>query len=112
MNTITRFPSAQARINEIELCGWLSQASPGEAIEYHRGFLVVDRTSIGQPMTATDRRELDRTGKRAMRLAERGLVHLVQRRHGPDDYSYLAVACLRPKHTPESLSSFLLKEVT
>jgi hypothetical protein len=109
MNTITRFPSAQAHINEIELCCWLSQASPGETIEYHRGFLVVDRTPLGQPMTPTDRRELDRTGKRAMRLAQQGLVHLVQRRHGPDDYSYLAVACL--KHMPESLSSFLLEEV-
>ena len=30
------------RVNEIELCAWLSQAEPGDALEYHRGFLVLD----------------------------------------------------------------------
>src|SRR4029077_18271971 len=29
-------------VTEIDLCAWLSQAAPQDAVEYHRGFLVLD----------------------------------------------------------------------
>jgi hypothetical protein len=39
------------------------------------------------------------------------LIHLVQRRHGSDDYSYLAIARSKPKQASVSLFSLLLAEV-
>ncbi len=64
---------------------WLEGARRGERIEYHRGFLArsIEDGPEGVPM----RRRL----RWLQEMAERGIVHLVQKRHGPDDYSYLAV---------------------
>jgi hypothetical protein len=58
-----------------------------------------------------DRAELVRLARRAWHASERQLIHLVQRRHGPDDYSYLAIARAKPSNTSASLSSLLLAEV-
>jgi hypothetical protein len=85
------------RLNEIELCAWIAQAEPGAVIEYHRGFLALDRTSFGRFADTPSRAELALLGSRAHDLAERGLVHLVQLRHGTEDYSYLAIARPRRK---------------
>ena len=38
-----------------------------------------------------ERKSLVAVARRAIQAAEDGLVHLVQRRHGPGDYSYLAI---------------------
>ena len=40
----TAFTNARAPhpISEIEFCGWVGQAVPGDRLEYHRGFLVLD----------------------------------------------------------------------
>lgn len=78
-------------IGEIEFLGWLGQAEPGDVLAYHRGFLAVDR------FFSPDLRSL---GNRALQATERGLVHLVQRRHGPEDFAYLAIA--RPKARSEA----------
>ena len=83
------------RLTEIALCAWIAQAEPGAALEYHRGFLALDRTRFGRFADAPARAELALVGTRAHDLAERGLVHLVQHRHGPEDYSYIAIA--RPR---------------
>lgn len=107
---VTRFPPARLRLSEIELCGWVSQAEAGETIEYHRGFLSVDRTSHGQPMTSEQRGDLIRLADRAMRLAEQGLLHLVQRRLGPDTFSYLAVARPRPADAAASIATLFPEE--
>lgn len=74
---------------------WLQTARPGSLIEYHRGHLCVDRQQrFDAPHDAPDnepRAALNDLADRAMRAAEQGLVHLVQRRHGPADFSYLAI---------------------
>ena len=85
------------RLSEIELCAWIAQAEPGAVLEYHRGFLALDRTSFGRFADTPARSELALLGTRAHDLADRGLVHLVQLRHGPEDYSYLAIARPRRK---------------
>ena len=36
------------RLSEIELCAWIAQAEPGAILEYHRGFLALDRTAFGR----------------------------------------------------------------
>ena len=57
------------RLNEIELCAWIAQAEPGAVLEYHRGFLALDRTAFGRWLCALDAylatpREIAVTGER------------------------------------------------
>jgi hypothetical protein len=77
---------------DIGLLAWLNQAEPGEALEYHRGFLALDRSVRTPPMSEDDRIALGQMARLAMRLADRGLVDLVQRRIARDCFSYLAIA--------------------
>lgn len=62
---------------------WLYAVEPGTKLEYHRGFLAIDREKMtkDQHNLCVD----------AYIAAERGIVHIVQKRHGPLDYSYIAV---------------------
>jgi hypothetical protein len=50
-----------------------------------------------------------KTGNMAMKLAERGFVHLVQRRLAPDQFLYLAIARPRAGEGNTSISSLLSK---
>ncbi len=72
-------------MGEMEFLGWLGQAEPGEVLVYHRGFLAVDRHWA-------EGGAVDRLAARAAWAAEHGLADLLQRRHGPEDLSYLAIA--------------------
>ena len=70
---------------------WLQTALPGSLIEYHRGHLCVDRQ---QEIGARDnkaRAVLHDLATRVLRASDQGLVHLVQRRHWPEGFSYLAI---------------------
>jgi hypothetical protein len=109
MITVVQFPPHKLRPTETELCGWIGQAAPGEALEYYRGFLAMDKFSQAKRLTERERAELVRLARRAWCASEQKLIHLVQRRHGADDYSYLAIA--RPKPASASLSSLILTEV-
>ncbi|SRR6266404_2725438 len=91
---------------DANFCSWLAQASPDDAFEYHRGFLVLDVSPLGETLGARERRELVRVARRARWAADRQLVHLVQRRHAANDFSYLAIA--RPRPNPFSSSPSLL----
>ncbi|MDI1286078.1 MAG: hypothetical protein PSV46_16960, partial [Reyranella sp.] len=91
-------------------CAWLGQASPGDTIEYHRGFLALNANIDSQTPASDARRELARVARRAWWAASQGLVHLVQRRLGPDDYSYLAITRQRTDKVTASLSTILLQE--
>ena len=42
---VIRIP--RPRVSEIELCAWVAQAAPGAVLEYHRGYLALDRTAFG-----------------------------------------------------------------
>jgi len=64
---------------------WLGQARPGSVLAYHRGFLATDRAWSASPA-------LDRLAARIAWAAGQGWVELVQRRHGPEDSTYLAIA--------------------
>jgi len=110
MSNITKLPAIRLGIREIDLCAWLGQAELGDILEYHRGFLALDGTPLASRLDDEARRELLRVGRRAFWAAEQGLVHLVQRRFGPHDYSYLAIARPRPKKASAALSSLMLAE--
>lgn len=93
----------RAAIGEIDFLGWLGQAQPGDMIEYHRGFLALDVMRGGSPLSEAARSALARTATIASWAFAQGLVHLVQRRLGEDEFSYLAI--VRP-HTAK-LSSLI-----
>lgn len=97
-------------ITEVEFCAWLTQAAPGDVLEYHRGFLGLDRTPFGSTMDTDARHELTRVSARAMRLVEQGMIHLVQRRLGPDRFSYLAIARPRTGTAPMSFAILMTEE--
>jgi hypothetical protein len=84
-------------VTEKRLCIWLGQAMPGDVRRYHRGALALDLHAHSGRLSDEARRELAKLAGRATWASERGLVHLVQRRFGIDDYDYLVVACHRPK---------------
>ena len=77
--------------------GWLRAAHPGSRITLHRGFLCVDRQQRPHAPHDPARDELNRLADRAMRASADGLVHLIQKRHGDADYSYIAI---RARRTP------------
>ena len=97
------------RLDEIALCAWVAHAEPGEALAYHRGLLAIDRGPPGQPFLSPEARAVAKTGNMAMKLAERGFVHLVQRRLAPDQFLYLAIARPRAGEGNGSISSLLSK---
>jgi hypothetical protein len=80
---------------------WLLRALPGQQLEYHRGLLVRDRSPASE-LSEDERRTVAKIADAAWDAAEGGLVLLVQSRHGPFDFSYLAVkatAAIRPRCT-------------
>jgi hypothetical protein len=83
---------------------------PGDRVEYHRGFLALDTLPKWTPLQEPERKELVCLAIRARWAAEHNLVHLVQRRHGPDDFSYLAIARPKPKQPAASIASLMMKE--
>jgi hypothetical protein len=105
---VIRIP--RPRVSEIELCAWVAQAEPGSSLEYHRGYLALDRSGFGSLGNTPARAAVGLLGARAHDLAERGLVHLVQHRHGPEDYSYLAVARARRKGALPDFASHVITE--
>jgi len=98
------------RLTEIELCAWIAQAEPGAVLEYHRGYLALDRTAFGRFAETQARAALGMLGNRAHDLAERGLVHLVQLRHGVEDFSYLAIARPRRKGALPDFATLTITE--
>ena len=96
-------------VKQIELLAWVSQANPGEELAYHRGFLAMDRVPIGNRLSESDAHELSRVATLAWQAAEIGIAHLVQRRLGPDDFSYVIVARERkPGALPALLEASLI----
>jgi hypothetical protein len=69
---------------------WVQQAGPGACLEYHRGLLSLDRSPESE-CSEERRRALSRVADLALAAADRGEVHLVQRRNGRFDFSYLAI---------------------
>jgi len=90
-----RPPVARLSIDTKELQAWLLTAKAGDVLEYHRGALAIDRLPAGGRLAGRERRELDAVADTLWRLANTGQGHLLQRRHGDGDYSYLFVLSSR-----------------
>jgi len=63
-------------VTEIEFCAWVAQALPGDRLQYHRGFLVLDTFALFSRLGDTERDELRKLAGRAFWAAEQGVVHL------------------------------------
>jgi hypothetical protein len=96
--------AASSPITEIGFCAWVAQAAPGEALEYHRGFLGIDTGPVISTLPEPGRLRLAALASAAHRAFEAGLVHLVQLRLGPDCFAYLAIARRRSRHAPAALA--------
>ena len=91
MNIRIKPPPTRLLVSEDKLRAWLAAAKAGDVLVYHRGVLAIDRLRFGSRLPDEDRRELDRVASRILALANAGRGHLLQRRHGTDDYTYLFV---------------------
>ena len=78
------------RHSRVAFYRWLECARAGEQLEYNRGLLTRDRSPASE-LAEDDRRALAEVADAAFRAAGDGSVHLVQRRHGPFDFSYIAI---------------------
>lgn len=107
---IPRIRPVEPPLTDASLCAWLGAASPGDAITYHRGALARDICPQLKLLDQDERVRLARLAGRAHALAEAGLLHLVQRRHGFEDFSYLAIARRRPRRSTSSLAQLLLRD--
>jgi hypothetical protein len=89
-------------------CGWLAMAMSGDTTVYYRGHLGRDRCRSTGALPERDRQRLIALARQALLAAEDGRVHLLQRRHGDGDYSYIAVKARAPARRaarPRSISS-------
>jgi hypothetical protein len=88
-------PAPQLLCDAPAFCHWLADAAPGSSLTYFRGHLAFDRMPSTSPFPEPERKRLVALANRALQMAEDGRVHLVQRRHGPQQYSYIAVKARR-----------------
>lgn len=107
---ITTTSPTQPSLTETTLCDWLGAATPGDAFTYHRGALARDICPQLKLLDEDGRVRLARLASRAHTLAEAGFLHLVQRRHGFEDFAYIAIARPKPQRTATTLRALLLKE--
>lgn len=89
-----------------EIRAWLANAAVGEAMTYFRGFLALAREDGGRMPGAADTPRLIEVANVLWMAAQHGRVHLVQVRHGVEDYTYLAVARGRDAGGRRTLATF------
>jgi hypothetical protein len=84
-------------LSETEFCDRIADAVPSEAVTYHVGMLARDRYWPLSKLPEDQRIALGAIANRALKLFEAGRVHLVQRRVGPDRFTYLAIVRSQPR---------------
>ena len=108
MNNLTFLRPSAAPLTEAALCHWLGTAATGDAITYFRGALARSLCPQLALLEPPQRVTVAKVANRAWKLAENGLAHLVQRRHGHEDFEYLLIARPRPRRlAPHALQQIL-----
>jgi len=85
------------KVNDAEVRRWLREAEPGQSIRYFEGCLGLGTDPMGLPLPASGRQAMARVADRLWRAAQHDLVHLVQRRQGPTNWAYIAIARPPPR---------------
>ena len=67
-------------------------APQGTWLTYHRGYLPINRGEDDNPKKprTIEQSAIHETATIAWKMMESGMVLLAQKRHGPQDYSYMA----------------------
>ena len=84
-------PASILFTDEERFCDWIAHAAPGANTVYFRGHLAYDRMPSTNTFREPKRKAPRCRGGKGDAGSRGRSVHLVQRRHGPYDYSYLAV---------------------
>jgi hypothetical protein len=100
MSIIVTHKAHDTPLSEEEFSLWLAVAEPGSIIQYHVGFLSLDVAETNNNLSSAAHRKLMAVANLAWCAGEARIVHLVQRRLGPDRFEYLAV--MRPRRTGAS----------
>lgn len=95
--------STRLLLDENGLVDWLVTAEPGQMLTYHRGLLALDVDPRALRMNAADCANLAALAQRLRDEADRGTLHLLQRRLGREHFDYIAVVA-RPAGTPPTNS--------
>ena len=90
-----------APFTEARFCDWISEARVGDTIQYHEGFLLLDRSESSSGLSAKARTNLHALARRAWIACELGLVHLYSVRLAECHYLYLAVRSRSTIHPAE-----------
>ena len=83
--------TSRLKLSEEDFCDWLGTAFPATRSSTTAGISPSTRRLASRRLSDADCRRLSRVARRALIFAEEGRAHLVQRRHGDGDYSYLAI---------------------
>lgn len=86
---------------EANLCDWIASAAAGNAIQYHEGLLLRDRSEVASEFPTKERARIHAVARRAWIACELGLVHLFSQRIDEDRYRYLAVRSASSLKPPE-----------
>ena len=84
-------------LTEAQFCDWMADARVGEALQYHEGLLLRDRSESASALNAKERARLHAVASRAWIACELGLVHLFSVKVDEGHYRYIA---LRSAHNP------------
>ena len=88
-------------LTEAGLCDWMANALVGQSIQYHEGFLILDRSDSSSEMAAKDRGRLHALARRAWIACELGLIHLFSLKVDEGHYRYIAVRSASTLTPPE-----------
>lgn len=83
--------ASQLVVDENGFCDWLVDAMPGATLAYYRGHLGRDRMPSAKVLAEPLRRQVVEMAGRVHQAAVEKRIYLLQRRHGENDYSYVAI---------------------
>ncbi len=99
------------KLTEERFANWIGDALVGQSIQYHEGFLLLDRSESGSCLGAKERNRLHSVARRAWIACELGLVHLFSLKVADGHYRYIAIRS-GSKLTPPEIRARLRKTNT
>ena len=86
---------------EANLCDWIASACAGNAIQYHEGLLLRDRSEVASEFPTKERARIHAVARRAWIACELGLLHLFSQKVAENHYRYLAIRTSNVLKPPE-----------
>ena len=77
------------------------QCISGNAIQYHQGLLLRDRSELASEFPTKERARIHAVARRAWIACELGLVHLFSQKVEENHYRYLAIRTINVLKPPE-----------